>query len=167
MVCAHKFLIKKRKNSRILNSNGVLGDNERSILKVHLYSGFFWGRVKWPALVTWPDLTRSFFNQNARIECLGKVTKYELDICKRFRMAQENPQGTFKHPPPRNRVKSHFIRISRACWLTYGCERARLWGIVCATFGKKWPDQFRSRSSDVITRTASDHFFYEIVFSAP
>ena len=53
------------------------------------------------------------------------------------------------------------------CHPNYEADRAeiwhRLWGILCATFGKKiWPGLVRSRSYDVTRGTRSGHFLREI-----
>ena len=66
-------------------------------------------------LLWWPDLTRlvPFFScQTVCSKFLGKVTKYELDISRRLRMAQENLIGPLSPPPlARNRVKSQLRYI--------------------------------------------------------
>ena len=68
-------------------SKDALGDPEANF-KFYLQSAIFWGRVNRPALVTWPDLT-IFLNQNVSDECLGKDTKYDLDIFRSLEMTQE------------------------------------------------------------------------------
>ena len=67
----------------------------------------FWRKVRWPDLVTWPDVVPKI-SQNVGNECKLKVRKFQLAFSSRLAMTHEKPEGGggFCPPTPANdRVK--------------------------------------------------------------